>query len=74
MFKAIPCDYVSNFQQLKEYQKQSCMSQKNVTEAKLELAKIKGYIVLYPYRFLCFEDLTPQLGTKEKLMPSCLFT
>ncbi|RNA10079.1 phospholipase D2 isoform X1 [Brachionus plicatilis] len=74
VFKTIPCDYVSNFQQLKEYQKQSCLNQKNQTEAKLELSKIKGYIVLYPYRFLCFEDLTPQLGTKEKLVPSSLFT
>ncbi|CAF0944765.1 unnamed protein product, partial [Brachionus calyciflorus] len=74
VFKTVPCDYVSNFQQLKEYQKQSCLNQKNQIEAKIELAKIKGYIVLYPFRFLCFEDLTPQLGTKEQLMPASLFT
>ena len=74
VFKVIPCDYVSNFQQLKEYQKQSCLSQVNPVDARNELAKVKGYIVLYPNRFLCFEDLTPPLGTKEKLLPSVLFT
>jgi hypothetical protein len=70
----VPCDYVSNFTQLKEYQKMSCLSQTSVTEARLELAKVKGYLVLYPMRFLCKEDLTPPLGSKEKLLPSVLWT
>lgn len=74
VFKVIPSDLVSNFQQLKEYQRMSCLSQTSVTEARLELSKIRGYLVLYPTRFLCFEDLLPPLGSKEKLLPSSLFT
>jgi len=74
VFKVVPCDMVSSFDQLKEYQKQPCLSQTNLVEAQNELNKIKGYVVLYPNRFLCNEDLTPPLGTKEKLLPTILWT
>lgn len=74
VFKVIPCDYVSNFEQLREYQKMACLSQTDQAKARDELKKIKGYIVLYPYRFLVHQDLTPPLGTKEKLLPNILWT
>lgn len=74
VFNVIPSNYVNNFQQLKEYQKAISLSQRDPNEAKSELAKVKGYIVLYPNRFLCYEDLKPPLGTKEKLMPNIIWT
>lgn len=73
-FKVIPCDYVSNFEQLKEYNKQPGLNQTDKPKAKAELNKIKGYIVLYPNQFLSRQDLTPPLGTKEKLLPNKLWT
>jgi len=74
VFKVIPCDYVSNFEQLREYQKLACLNQTDTNKAREELKKIKGYIVLYPNRFLAHQDLTPPLGTKEKLLPNSLWT
>lgn len=74
VFRVIPCDHVQNFEQLKEYQKQKCLNQQNPSEAKIELSKTKGYIVLYPKKFLCFEKLTPSIGTKENLLPTSLWT
>lgn len=74
VFKVIPCDYVSNFEQLREYQKLACLNQTDTNKAREELKKIKGYIVLYPNRFLVHQDLTPPLGTKEKLLPNSLWT
>ena len=74
VFRVIPCDHVHNFEQLKEYQKGKYLSKTNQVEAKSELLKTKGYIVLYPKKFLCFEKLTPSIGTKEKLLPTTLWT
>jgi phospholipase D1/2 len=74
VFRVIPCDHVQNFEQLKVYQKGKCLNQQNAIEAKSELSTIKGYIVLYPKKFLCFEKLTPSIGTKENLLPTSLWT
>ena len=74
VFRVIPCDRVQNFEQLKEYQKVKSLSQTNQIEAKSELVLVKGFIVLYPKRFLCFEKLTPSIGTKENLLPITLWT
>jgi phosphatidylserine/phosphatidylglycerophosphate/cardiolipin synthase-like enzyme len=76
VFNVIPSNYVNTFQQLKDYQKTAPLSQRDEQSevARAELAKIKGYIVLYPNRFLCNEHLKPPLGSKEKLMPSMLWT
>jgi hypothetical protein len=65
---------VNNFEQLKDYQKQTSLSQTSPNDARRELGKIKGYLVLYPSRFLYHQDLTPPLGTKEKLLPTTLWT
>lgn len=74
VFKVLPCDYVSNFEQLKEYQKSKCLNQTDTSKANSELNKIKGFIVLYPSQFLSKQDLTPPLGTKENLLPKSLWT
>jgi phospholipase D1/2 len=74
VFKVIPCDYVSNFEQLREYQKLACLNQTDTAKAREELKRVKGYVVLYPNRFLVHQDLTPPLGTKEKLLPTILWT
>lgn len=74
VFKVIPCDYVSTFDQLKEYNKLMGLNQTDIQKARSEMSKIKGYIVLYPYRFLNKQDLTPPLGAKEYLLPSRLWT
>jgi phosphatidylserine/phosphatidylglycerophosphate/cardiolipin synthase-like enzyme len=74
IFRVIPCDRVHTFEQLKEYQKVKWLNKDNQAEAKCELGQIKGFIVLYPKKFLCFEKLTPSIGTKEKLLPTTLWT
>lgn len=38
------------------------------------LSGVQGYLVLMPFFFLCDENLTPAAGTKESLMPVCLWT
>jgi phospholipase D1/2 len=74
VFKCIPCDYVSNFEELKAYNKTPGLNSTDTSKARAELNKIKGFIVLYPNRFLSRQDLTPPLGTKEKLLPTRLWT
>ena len=67
----MPCDYVQNFEQLREYQKTCSFNRikNDDEETRKQLNKIKGYVVLYPKSFLCFEKLTPPIGSKEKLLP-----
>lgn len=74
VFKVIPCDYVSNFEQLKEYQKTKCLNQTDALKAKAEISKVRGFLVIYPSQFLSKQDLTPPLGTKENLLPKSLWT
>ncbi len=74
VFKCIPCDFVSNFDELKEYNKTPGLNSTDSTKARAELNKIKGFVVLYPNRFLSQQDLTPPLGTKENLLPTRLWT
>ena len=70
----MPCDYVRNFDELKEYQKFPSLNNTDEERARNQLNKVKGYIVLYPSRFLHSQDLTPPFGTKEKLLPTVLWT
>ena len=70
----IPCDRIKTFEQLKEHKRLVSISIRDPEAAKVQLINIKGYIVLYPSGFLEYEDLLPGLLTKERVLPTSLWT
>ncbi|XP_064594574.1 phospholipase D1-like [Liolophura sinensis] len=74
VFNCIPTDSVVKFAELHQYCKKTPLARLNPDEAREHLKKVKGHLVLMPASFLCGEDLTPQPGTKEALLPVSLWT
>ncbi|KAG8195897.1 hypothetical protein JTE90_001132 [Oedothorax gibbosus] len=74
VFRCIPSDEVHDFCELKDYLSKPSMSTTDPESAIKLLSGIKGHLVLMPFFFLCNENLTPSAGTKESLMPVCLWT
>lgn len=50
------------------------MSQYNPELAKQKLKQVVGNLVQFPTNFLLKENLSPQISSKEGLVPSSLFT
>jgi len=74
VFGAIPSDNIKNFAELREREKKNWRPLVSDSEARDELASIKGHLVLFPLLFLQDEDLQPASGTKEALMPASVWT
>ncbi|XP_054718889.1 LOW QUALITY PROTEIN: phospholipase D1-like [Uloborus diversus] len=74
VFRCIPSDEVRNFVQLKEYLSKPSLAVSDPDSASQLLGSVQGHLVLMPFFFLCDENLTPSAGTKESLMPVCLWT
>lgn len=74
VFRCIPSDEVHSIQELKDYLAYPGIAVTDPSSARSMLRDIQGQIVLMPYRFLCNENLMPSAGTKEALMPVCLWT
>jgi phospholipase D1/2 len=50
------------------------MARVNPEEARHQLKKVKGHLVLLPLQFLAAENLSPAAGTKEALAPTVIWT
>nr|WCA46692.1 phospholipase D2 ScoTox-alphaI [Hemiscorpius lepturus] len=74
VFNCIPTDSVPTFAKLRQYLSQPILAKAEPDIASNLLQKVKGYLVQFPLNFLCSENLTPAPGTKEALMPVCLWT
>ncbi|CAL1290284.1 unnamed protein product [Larinioides sclopetarius] len=74
VFRCIPSDEVHTFSELKEYLSKPSLAISDPEAAMSLLSGTRGHLVLMPFFFLCNENLTPSAGTKESLMPVCLWT
>uniref|UniRef100_A0AC34F7V6 Phospholipase n=1 Tax=Panagrolaimus sp. ES5 TaxID=591445 RepID=A0AC34F7V6_9BILA len=74
VFRVIPTDMVETFDELRSWAKELPMSSYNPELAKQKLKHIVGNLVQFPCNFLLKENLSPQLTSKEGLVPSALFT
>ncbi|GFY00689.1 phospholipase D1 [Trichonephila clavipes] len=74
VFHCIPSDEVHGFAELKEYLSKPNLAVSDPETAMSLLSGVQGHLVLMPFFFLCNENLTPGAGTKESLMPVCLWT
>jgi hypothetical protein len=74
VFCCIPTDDVRTLHELHEYQQRPVMARVDPDEARRQLRKVKGYLVLLPLQFLVSENLTPAAGTKEALAPTVIWT
>ncbi|GFR10586.1 phospholipase D1 [Trichonephila clavata] len=74
VFRCIPSDEVHSFAELKEYLSKPNLAVSDPETAMSLLSGVQGHLVLLPFFFLCNENLTPGAGTKESLMPVCLWT
>lgn len=75
VFRAIPSDDVYDFKELRKYRQfPKGLASTDVLQARYELEQVKGFIVNYPYKFLCRQDLTPRFGTPEFCLPNCVWT
>ncbi|CAG2106344.1 unnamed protein product [Medioppia subpectinata] len=74
VFPVVPTDQVRTFAQLKDYLTRPKLVHTDPQEAQRQLDRVRGHLVLMPLNFLEDEELTPQWGTGEKLMPNSLWT
>ena len=74
VFNAIPTDKVRTFKQLNNLKRETPLIKSDEEEANKQLKKIQGHLVLLPLMFLCDENLIPQIGTKEALAPTIIWT
>jgi phospholipase D1/2 len=74
VFRVIPTDMVETFDDLRSWAKEMPMSQYNPDLAKQKLKHVVGNLVQFPTNFLLKENLSPQITSKEGLVPSSLFT
>uniref|UniRef100_A0AC34Q529 Phospholipase n=1 Tax=Panagrolaimus sp. JU765 TaxID=591449 RepID=A0AC34Q529_9BILA len=74
VFRVIPTDLVESFDELRYWSKEMPMSQYNPEMAKARLKETVGNLVQFPTNFLLKENLSPQITSKEGLVPSSLFT
>ncbi|GBL95027.1 Phospholipase D1 [Araneus ventricosus] len=74
VFHCIPSDNAHTFRELKALQSVPNLASANPEEATKRLKEIRGYLVLFPFFFLCDEKLVPTLYTKEGFLPAYVWT
>ncbi|CAM1327321.1 Pld (predicted) [Pycnogonum litorale] len=74
VFRCIPSDEIHSFNHLKSYQNEIPLCSSDPVTSNQLLMKVKGHLVLFPLHFLCMENLTPAVTSKEILMPTYLWT
>lgn len=74
VFRCIPTDTVKSFAQLQEYQKEVPLSLSYPSRAKDMLKDVRGHLVDLPLEFLESENLLPDLGTMEHMVPTYMWT
>uniref|UniRef100_A0A4W4E020 phospholipase D n=1 Tax=Electrophorus electricus TaxID=8005 RepID=A0A4W4E020_ELEEL len=74
VFRCLPTDAVRSYKTLRDYTSRSCMATDDPIQACAELRKVCGFLVQFPFHFLCEENLFPSLNSKEGIMPVELWT
>nr|XP_042905497.1 phospholipase D2 [Parasteatoda tepidariorum] len=74
VFLCIPTDSVRTFRQLREYQSRRPLAATDPAKAMAELKSIRGYLVKFPLYFLRDEYLQPTISTKERYLPTAVWT
>lgn len=74
VFRCFPTDAVLNYKILREYMSRSYMATEDPIQAYIELKKVRGFLVQFPFYFLSEENLFPSLNSKEGIMPVELWT
>ncbi|KAF8792040.1 Phospholipase D1 like protein [Argiope bruennichi] len=74
VFHCIPTDSAHTFRELKVLQCMPSFASTNPEEAMKKLKEIRGYLVLFPFFFLCDEKLALTLSTKERYLPVSVWT
>ncbi|XP_055938050.1 phospholipase D1-like [Argiope bruennichi] len=74
VFHCIPTDSAHTFRELKVLQSMPSFASTNPEEAMKKLKEIRGYLVLFPFFFLCDEKLALTLSTKERYLPVSVWT
>ncbi|CAD5212970.1 unnamed protein product [Bursaphelenchus okinawaensis] len=74
VFRTFPTNLVSSRDELEVWRSELPMAEYNPDLARHHLKQLWGNIVQFPESFLCNEDLSPTITTKEGLVPSAIFT
>ncbi|CAH1798486.1 unnamed protein product [Owenia fusiformis] len=75
VFRCAPNDYALDYTLLKNYEKEyPPLAKTDPEQAKKELGRVKGHLVLFPLLFLSKVNLLPQIGTKEHMAPTIIWT
>jgi len=74
VFNCIPDDKIQSFASFDEYTRKEKMAEVDPKQARQELTKVKGYLVLLPLNFLDHESsIIPAIG-RESFLPTSLWT
>uniref|UniRef100_A0A8C7XPR9 Phospholipase n=1 Tax=Oryzias sinensis TaxID=183150 RepID=A0A8C7XPR9_9TELE len=74
VFRCLPSSDVHSIQELEGYLAQPGLDKENPALAQEELKKIRGFLVQFPLQFLCEQNLLPQIGSKEAMVPMEVWT
>ncbi|KAF6719590.1 Phospholipase D1 [Oryzias melastigma] len=74
VFRCLPSSDVHSIQELEGYLAMPGLDKDNPALAQEELKKIRGFLVQFPLQFLCEENLLPQIGSKEAMVPMEVWT
>ncbi|RVE59151.1 hypothetical protein OJAV_G00201130 [Oryzias javanicus] len=74
VFRCLPSSDVHSIQELEGYLAVPGLDKDNPALAQEELKKIRGFLVQFPLQFLCEENLLPQIGSKEAMVPMEVWT
>lgn len=73
VFSVFPTDDIRTWAELEARSQKLPLSVTDPGQARTLLTKTRGYLVFYPLFFLDKENLLPQVGTKEHLLPTAVF-
>ncbi|XP_061651015.1 phospholipase D1a isoform X3 [Phyllopteryx taeniolatus] len=74
VFRCLPSSLVRNMSELERYQSKPGLAQTDLSRAREELRKIRGFLVQFPLDFLSEHNLMPSVGTKEAMVPTEIWT
>ncbi|XP_072313653.1 phospholipase D1a [Eucyclogobius newberryi] len=74
VFRCLPSSLVRNMTELEQYQTKLGLAQTDLTKAREELKKIRGFLVQFPLDFLSEQNLMPSVGSKEAMVPTEIWT
>ena len=74
VFRCLPTDNVTSFEDLAEYRRLPRLAEKDPMGSRAMLDSVQGFLVVKPLNFLSNQNLVPETGSKESLVPVTVFT